>query len=242
MRRRLIPVGLLIAGLSGCGGSDVPQKQVPTAEQVRAFSGVVAGNCWRYRIPAGATQTFATVSVAGPDDRPIAGKSVYIRSYRSDSGNKTSGELLDFANAPEIRLARALSSSGSDRVTKTYEVAPLPLFGTLDFDAMNNLVYSDTVYRTTSTAKETGMAEDHQWTVLSTDEQVALHDGSMATAIKLSYQLNGRTAVFFLVPDYGIAKFQDFDDLPHQVCGACVSETDGGCTQAQCDALPMDCN
>lgn len=225
---------LIAAGLAASCGSDAPpDKKVATGEQARAHMGIVPSSCWRYRIPAGRTNTFATLSIRGPDERPIAGRAVYIRQYVSASGNDFREEYFDFGEAPKMKLARSIDGRGAAAIVKTYDAEPLPLYGSFDFDAMNALKFDDQVYQTTSTPMG-GMAEDHKWTVLAEDEQVVLHDGSAASAFKLSYQVAGKTAFYWLVPGYGFAKFTDLNSQDHQVCAACVADTPGGCSEMQC--------
>jgi hypothetical protein len=236
-RRWAIVLSLTAAGWS-CGGDDT-KKEIPkpSEAEVRAYMGMVPGNCWRYRLDDG---TFANVSISGPDDRPIAGRSVYTRSYRTDAGNKRIEELFVFSSAPKMELARRIEGQGASAVTKTYDTDPLPLFGELAFDAMDKtkIVFASNTFKTTSTPKDLA-AEDHTWTVVGRSLRVALHDGTVtSTAIDLSYRLGNEVASFGLVPGYGLATFTDFENRSHQVCAACVSDTPGGCTPAQC---MLDC-
>ena len=79
--------------------------------------------------------------------------------------------------------------------------------------------------------------ERHVWSVLSNSETVATPDGT-ATAYKLSYVRRGDTALYWTVPGFGLAKFNDFDNKRYQVCAARVCDSAGTCTGApSCDEL-----
>ncbi len=242
LSRRLIAV-CIAAPLAIACGEDEPATPdpVPSAAQVRDFWGLGPDSCWRYRRPssAGGLSTFANVTVKPPNTQVIAGKTVYIRSYRPDSsGAPTLEQYFDSEGAPNLVLARSIDGVGMDRVVKTYDASP-PLFGRFEFGEANAIEFHARTFETDSTPKD-GTAENHKWVVFD-PESVATHDG-MADAIKLSYTTGGKTANFFLVPGYGFAKFTDFDGVPHQVCAARVCNDAGVCTGvASCNSQDLLC-
>jgi hypothetical protein len=234
----------------GCGGKELPPKQIPSEAQMRKFMAIEDGNCWMYRTSG--SRALSTISVSGPDSRPIAGRDVYIRTFLADSLSKERKEYFDFATAAEMRLARSTEGRGSNAVDKLYATgadAALPLYASFDFGATGSgVVLAETRFMSTATPRD-GVAEDHLWTVLGTDEDVALHDGTQAKAFKLSYAKPSNTqgmsqeiATYWFVPEYGVVNFIDFDGEDLQVCGACISDQPGGCTMEQCSSLRKDCN
>ena len=240
-----IVAALAVAGLlCACGGTEAPpEDNKPTPAEVRTFWGLQPGSCWRYKIPTGTPgfSEFATVEISAPNDKVVAGRTVYIQTYKRDSGLEDQ-LYFDTESNSEIRLARSEDGPGADRVTRVFETEPLPLFGAFRFEE-DVVVFKQDVFETTATPRALD-AELHKWVVFAKDQDVATADGT-AKAYKLRYTRGTQTAEYFVVPGYGFAKFTDFDNKDHQVCAARVCDSAGACTGAsscEIDTLKDVCN
>jgi hypothetical protein len=232
-------VGML---LSACGGTERPPVETPTAADARDFWGLNPESCWRYRYrtSGGTTDVFATVSIQGPDDRRIAGKTIFLQSYQPESGGQPTEYLLDVDTAPgEIRLAQLGEGSGAMRVVRTYDTEPRPLFAKLEFDAQKSVAFAEDIFTTASTPRGETAPVQHKWIVLNKADMAPTPEG-MKPAIKLSYERSDLpgTAIYWLVPGYGFASFRDAANTQHDVCAARVCDSSNNCTGApSCSGL-----
>ena len=227
----------------GCGGREMPPVEVPTKEQVRDFYALNADSCWLY---AYNNNLRLSITVSQPNDRVIAGKTVYIVKFNRLTGGGLPDEwYLDAETAPEIRLLRNVSGASEDvRMTSRYEMTG-PLFAKFVFDAMKQttLMVGERFETETMPLDRDGNAlplEQHRWTVQSNTEMVTTSDG-MKAAVTLDYRKNGTPSTWWLVPGYGFAKFQSFDGTTYQVCDARVCDSTGACTGAPDCATMLDC-
>jgi len=197
--------------------------------------GLVAGNCWRYKLSG--SRTYLNMSVSGPNSIAIAGRTLYARKALSDSGDYSKDEYYDAATAGELHLGRVIEGRGVEQVVRTYEVDSSPVVGRFNFGEMNAVQFDGVIFRTTTTPMGLDK-EDHQWTVVNTDATGTTHDLVASPAVELSGQRNTENpARYTLVPGYGYTKFTTPKGNTYQVCDACVSSTDGGCTVDQCTQL-----
>jgi len=196
--------------------------------------GLVARNCWRYKLNG--SRTYLNMSVSGPNTIAIAGRSLYLRSSLSDSGDYSKEEYYDVATERELQIARVIDDRGRQAVVRTYEQERGPLIGRFDYDAMNQVQFAESVFTTTTTPA--GMAQEvHKWMVVNTQTMGTTHDGMNERAIELAGQRGMEVSRYKLVPGYGYTSFTTPMGNTYQVCDACVSDTDEGCTDTQCQQL-----
>jgi hypothetical protein len=221
--------------LIGCGGEDTPPApEKPSPAAVRATYGLSPGSCWKYRYSQGGVDLFATVDVEGPNMNAIAGRTVYIRRLRLESGGLPVEDYFDTESNAEIVLLRHVEGrDAASRVTKRYdEDATPPIFARFRNDAMKNAVMrAGDKFETMSTPKDMP-AERHVWSVLAVDEPAMTPMGEMPS-YKLQYTRGtSETALYNIVPNFGAASFVDFAGVTHQVCAARVCDAAGACTGA----------
>ena len=235
MRTKIFGCALLLASSVSCDPPKRDPVQKPSAGEIRQFMGLVDGNCWRYKLAG--SRTYLNTSVSGPNTIAIAGRSLYVRKSLSDSGDFAKDEYFDTGTEAELQLARRIEGRGSEQVVRTYEVDSYPLVGVFDFGDMGEAQFAEAIFRTTTTPMGLDK-EDHQWTVVSTEATGTTHDGMSLPAYDLSGQRNTESPErFTLVPGYGFTKFTTSNGKTYQVCDACVSDTDGACTETQCTNL-----
>jgi hypothetical protein len=236
-RRCLAGVGLAasvsaLAALAACGSEPAPTPKVVTAAEMRAFWGLNPGSCWLYR---GDTEVVAEVS--GPDSVSVAGRTVYLLQFRSLSGGLPREYRLDADSEPgKLLLARLTEgATAQTRVDALYQ-APLPVWSTLGYDKAGAIVFNaGDLIETVTTPRATTevpnpMSEAHRVTVRDRMKTVGTSSGS-ASAINIAYEHGGKTAIWNLVPGYGIALFTQ-DGVEHQVCAARTCDAQGNCTGA----------
>lgn len=229
--------------LAACGEDKPVPRPVPSPEIVRNAYGLNDGSCWRYRFASGGTSLYATVSVAGPNSTAIAGQTVFVRKFQLESGGLPTEDYFDTSADGEVRLLRHVEGQQNDRVTKRYEDDPEPpLFAKFVYvTAETTRLTVGERWDTTPTPKDLPI-ESHVWSVLSDAEMVATPTGEVAS-YKLNYTRSAgtgapETATHNLVPNFGVARFVDFDGTTYQVCDARVCDATGACTgAASCDAL-----
>jgi hypothetical protein len=227
----------------GCGGRERPPVELATKEQVRDFYALNADSCWLYRFN---DNLRLSITVSAPNDRVIAGKTVYIMKFNRLTGGGLPDEwYLDAETRPEIRLLRSVVGASEDvRMTSRYETTG-PLFAKFELDAMKQAILEvgERFETETTPLDKDGNAlelEQHRWTVQSNTEMVTTSDGEK-TAVTLDYRKNGTPSTWWLVPGYGFAKFQSFDGTTYQVCDARVCDSTGACTGApDCQSM-LDC-
>lgn len=236
--------GLLLPlwALVGCGGREKPPVEIPTKEQARDFYALNAESCWLYRYNQ---DLRLSITVSPPNDRVIAGETVYIMKFNRVTGGGLPDEwYLDAETDAEIRLLRSVVGSTQEtRVTSRYETVA-PLFAKFVLDPMKNASLELGARFETETAPldQDGNElplEQHRWTVQQLDEMVTTSSGS-AAAVTLEYRKDGMTSTYWLVPGYGFAKFLDFAGTTYQVCDARVCDSTGACTGAA-DCAQLDC-
>ena len=243
VRDRKSPAVCLFAlGLAACGGGNKSEKPVPTPEFVRDNYALGGGSCWRYRFTSMGVPRFATASVEGPNEQSIAGHTVYVYSFRLESGGLPEEWFFDTEADGEIRLLRSTEGQQMDRQTYRYEGAEQPpLFAKYEFDlagqngelAPGERFEVDTIPEVCDASSGDcmmGETERHTWTVLG-EEMVNTPDGE-AQALSLEYRLRGRTARYAFVEGKGFASFTDFDGTIYQLCGQRVCDSAGTCTGA----------
>lgn len=239
----LFAIGLLasLSPVAGCGGGDdgPPKAAVPPAA-VRDFTGLVDGNCWRYRYARSGSTLFTNVSISGPNEMVIAGAKVYLRQTVNDGGGFPDVEYLDTEHDGEVRLLR-LDTTGSNgmRLSKRYETPPVPTIVRFLRTADGTVVLPAGSRIELESTPVDGQLERHAWRVSTEPEMVQLPDGP-AEAIRLEYRYtegaNTWTAFYSLVPGKGFAKIVDFQGTTYQVCAQRVCDSGGNCTGAP------DCN
>jgi hypothetical protein len=227
-----LALALGAAALAACGSDPAPTPKVVTAAEVRAFWGLNPGSCWLYR---GDTEVVAEVT--GPDSVSVAGRTVYLLQFRSLSGGLPREYRLDADSEPgKLLLARLTEgATAQTRVDALYQ-APLPVWSTLTYDRAGALVFNEgELIETVTTPRATTenpspMPESHRVTVRDRMKTVGTSTGS-AAAINIAYERAGKTAIWNLVPNYGIALFTQ-DGVEHQVCAARICDAQGNCTGA----------
>ena len=221
--------------LLACDPPAPPEEAVPSGDEIRQFMGLVDGNCWRYR--RSGTRTYLNMSVSGPNTIAVAGRSLYVREWLSDSGDAAREEYFDLSTPSELRIAREKDGRGTMAEIRSYTEDPLPLVGKFQYgDEMMAVEFAESIFKTFATPMDL-MAEDHQWTVINTEASAVTHDGMMKTAIELSSQRGSAISRFTLVPGYGYTKFTDTSGQTYQICDACIGSVDGECTETQCREL-----
>ena len=234
MKAKILVLSAMILPVLACDPPEREEAKVPTADEVRTFMGLVDGNCWRYKLSG--SRTYLTMSVNGPNTIAVAGRSLYVKNWLSDSGDVSREEYFDMSTAGELHLAREIDGRGVMAEVRTYLTDPLPLLGRFDFDMMDKMQFAVAIFKTTSTPM--GLeAEDHQWTVINAETTGTKHDGMTSDAVELSGQRGSQASRYTLIPGYGYSKYTDASGRSYQVCDACVSDTDGGCTDMQCSQL-----
>ncbi len=253
------PVLALAFGLAGlaaaCGDSgEAPPQKTVTAAEVRDLYGMNPGSCYQYRLPSSA---LATVTLEENDGIAISGYKVIKRSYVAPGSSLAEEEYYDFDTKPgEVRLLREVRGfNAAERSTKSYveyraeldregTVGPGVLVFDVEYDRQNTLVVKPAPYTTATTPIVSAggntmsvEAETHEWSRLG-EEQVMTPEG-MVTATTYNYQRPGaENARFALVPGFGFARIQDFNNVAHQICAARVCKADGSCTgAASCQEL-----
>jgi hypothetical protein len=219
-------------GLLGCGGEDTPPPvEQPDAPAVRTAYGLNPGSCWKYRYTQTGVDLFANVDVAGPNDTAIAGRTVYVRSFRLEAGGLPTEDYFDTESDSKVRLIRHVEGQGTARTTKRYEDnAEPPVFAEYHFNSKKEVIMRQgDKFETLATPKD--MAEErHVWSVLSDEEQIVTPDGTKP-GYKLQYTRGtSETALYYVVPEFGVANFIDFAGVTHQVCAARVCDASGACT------------
>lgn len=232
---RFGPALVSLFAFAGCGGDDGPPRETfPAPDVVRTAYGLNAESCWRYRFSRDGNSLFATVTVSGPNMDAVAGRTVYIQKYQLESGGLPTEDYFDTESNGEIRLLRhAEGAQAQNRVTKRYEEdATPPLFAKFKLDRTGQPILDvGERFETNSTPKDLPI-ERHVWSVLSNAEMVVTPDGDKA-AYKLQYNREtSSTAVYFVVPGFGVARFVDFSGTTHQVCAARVCDGRGACAGA----------
>jgi hypothetical protein len=221
----------------------------PDTAHMLGFMGLTPGSCWTYK--SGMLGVYVTTSVSPADSNVIAGRTVYKESTLPAAGGLPTDRYFDATSAGKLLLARFDDGSmQSTRVSRLYDMDPLPLFGLFDFDSSNTVIFKGTTFDTKSTpdvamgsgARMPGTQEDHRWVVISTSAMTPIDDGSQKPSIELSYSVTGQTqsATYWLVPNYGVAQYLDFDGTMYQVCAARICDASGmNCTgAAACGACP----
>lgn len=221
-----------LAALAACGSDPAPTPKVVTAAEMRAFWGLNPGSCWLYR---GASEVVA--EVVGPDTVAVAGRTVYVLRFRALSGGLANEYRLDADSEPgKLLLARLTEGvTAQTRVDALYQ-EPLPVWSTLTYDKAGALVFNaGDLIETVTTPRPTTevpspMPESHRVTVRDRMKAVGTSSGA-ASAINIAYEHGGKTAIWNLVPNYGIALFTQ-DGIEHQVCAARLCDAQGNCTGA----------
>jgi hypothetical protein len=227
------PLFLVLA--AACGSAQtVPPRETPKPEIVRQTYGLDSGSCWQYKV---GDVPRATVTIAGPDVNAVAGHTVYVEKYQPLAGGLPTEDYFDTEANGEIRLLRHIEGQADMRVSKRYDTDPMPpLFARFTLDAMKNAVLSKGDKFEVNTTPMGMAPEHHAWSVLATDDMVSTTEG-MKPAYKLLYNRGNETANSWIVPGYGVAKFQDFTGAFHQVCAARVCDAQGTCSGADCASL-----
>jgi hypothetical protein len=224
----------LLAG--ACGGDPPPPKEVPAGDIVRTLYGLNPGSCYRYEQLG--QRLYATFDVAGPNTNSIAGRTVYVRSYRLDAGGRPVEEYFATDAEGEIRLIRKVDNMGNVSRYEMDEVAPL--FAKFEYNIKKEaLMKTGDRFMVTAQPKDLP-AEMHEWTVKSDAKMIVTTDGEKV-GYDLQYRINaGTPSTWQIVPGYGVASFVDFNGVTHQVCDARICDASGVCTGAA-DCLQLAC-
>jgi hypothetical protein len=234
MKANIIFLCATLVSLVACDPPERDPAKIPSSDEVRTYMGLVDGNCWRYRLSG--SRTYLTMSVDGPNTIAVAGRSLYAKNWLSDSGDVSREEYFDTSYEGELRMAREIDGRGTMAEVRTYLSEPLPLVGRFDFDAMDKMQFAEAIFKTTATPM--GLEkEDHQWTVINTAATGTKHDGTSAEAVEISGQRGTSASRYTLIPGYGYSKYTDATGRSYQICDACVSDKDGGCSDMQCAQL-----
>jgi hypothetical protein len=225
---------LALGSASACGGTDMPPaKMVPTPDQVRTTYGLTDQSCWVYCYTdvASNAKLTNTISVAGPDMNAIAGKTVYVEKNQLAAGGLPTEDYFDTESNAEILLLRHIEGAADMRIDKRYDMDPTPpIFAKFSFDKKKNVVLNvGDVYDVMTTPM--GMpAEHHVWSVLGFSDVVKTSTGS-ATAYKMRYSVGSSSRLFWIVPTFGVAKYEDENQQTHQVVAS-------GNGQGACNTVP----
>lgn len=218
---------------ASCGSDPRPPVEVPSAAQSRDFLGFGAGSCWRYRFrPAGAQlDTYATVTLIGPDTQRISGRTIYIWSYQKETGGLPLEWLLDFdSEASKVILRRFDEGRGPDGVTTYDEGAPVWM--EFKFDTSKKVDFAKDIFESGAVPRGGSMTIEHTWVVLNRMAMAATPSG-VVPAISMSYERTGADeASFSLVQSYGFASFTDSENILHQVCASRTCDSANNCTGA----------